>query len=80
MLTYSLKLASNYNGMVMATFPDVPEAMALGRDHEEAIEEAKRALEFALERYQAEGRTFPAPRTAGKLQVSTDRFSCLESA
>jgi antitoxin HicB len=80
MLTYSLKLASNYNGMVMATFPDVPEAMALGRDHEEAIEEAKRALEAALERYRAEGRAFPAPRAPGKLQVSTDRFSCLQSA
>jgi predicted RNase H-like HicB family nuclease len=80
MLTYALKLASNYNGMVMATFPDVPEAMALGRDHDEAIEEAKRALEAALERYQAEGRAFPAPRATGSLQVSTDRFSCLENA
>ena len=29
MLTYSLKLASHYDGMVQATFPDVPEAMAL---------------------------------------------------
>lgn len=80
MLTYSLRLASNYNGMVMATFPDVPEAMALGRDHDEALEQAKFALEAALERYQAEGRAFPPARCHGKLQVSTDRFSCLASA
>jgi antitoxin HicB len=75
MLTYSLKLASNYNGMVMATFPDVPEAMALGRDHDEALEQAKHALEAALERYAAEGREFPSPRTHGSLGVTTERFA-----
>jgi antitoxin HicB len=75
MLTYSLKLASNYNGMVMATFPDVPEAMALGRDRDEALEQAKHALEAALERYAAEGREFPSPRTHGSLRVTTERFA-----
>ncbi len=80
MLTYSLKLASNYNGMVMATFPDVPEAMALGRDHEEAVEQAKCALESALERYAAEGREFPLPRAGGTLRVSTEKFGMLAGA
>ncbi len=75
MLTYSLKLASNYNGMVMATFPDVPEVMALGRDHEEALEQAKHALEAALERYAAEGRDFPSPRATGNLRVTTEKFA-----
>lgn len=80
MLTYALKLASYYDGMVLATFPDVPEARALGRDHDEAVEEAKPALEAALERYVLEGRPFPKARAGGKLLVSTDRFACLESA
>ncbi len=80
MLTYSLRLATNYNGMVMATFPDVPEAMALGRDHEEALDQAKAALEGALERYAVEGRDFPEPRTGGRLQVSTEKFGMLATA
>jgi antitoxin HicB len=80
MLTYALKLAPNYNGMVMATFPDVPEAMALGRDHEEALEQAKQALEAALERYAAEGRDFPSPRAGGTLRVTTEKFAAPELA
>jgi predicted RNase H-like HicB family nuclease len=78
MLTYALRLATNYHGMVMATFPDVPEAMALGRDDQEAIEEARHVLEATLERYEAEGRPFPAPRAGGKLTVSTERFDRAE--
>ena len=80
MLTYSLKLATNYNGMVMATFPDVPEAMALGRDDTEAVEEAKYALEAALERYEAEGRALPLPRAAGTVRVTTEKFGMLATA
>jgi len=80
MLTYALRLATNYNGMVMATFPDVPEAMALGRDDQEAIEEARHALEAALERYAAEGRDFPNPRAGGALRVTTEKFGMLATA
>lgn len=80
MLTYALRLATNYNGMVMATFPDVPEAMALGRDDQEAIEEAKFALEAALERYAAEGHDFPTPRAGGTLRITTDKFGMLAEA
>lgn len=80
MLTYSLKLATNYNGMVMATFPDVPEAMALGRDDTEAVEEAKYALEAALERYEAEGRALPLPRAGGTVRVTTEKFGMLATA
>jgi antitoxin HicB len=80
MLTYALTLANNYDGMVLATFPDVPEAIALGRDDEEAVEQARWALEAALERYAAEGRSFPLPRAAGTLKVSTGRFAAVETA
>lgn len=80
MLTYAVRLQTNYNGMVMATFPDVPEAMALGRDDEEAVEEAQRALEAALDRYQDEGRSLPVPRAGGALRVATARFETLTAA
>lgn len=79
MLTYALKLADRYDGMLIATIPDVPEAIAIGRDHEEACEQAARALEAALGGYAAEGRPFPVARTVGRLTVSTDKFELLTS-
>jgi antitoxin HicB len=79
MLTYALKLAERYDGMVMATFPDIPEAMALGRDLEEARAQARDALETTLADYAAEGRAFPEPRARGPITVSTS-FGVLASA
>ncbi|HEV2746731.1 MAG TPA: type II toxin-antitoxin system HicB family antitoxin [Allosphingosinicella sp.] len=80
MLTYALRLADRYDGMVMATCPDVPEVLALGRDSEEARDEAVRALEAALETYAAEGRQFPLPRATGKISITTTRFGALATA
>jgi predicted RNase H-like HicB family nuclease len=80
MLTYALKLADRYDGMVIATFPDVPEVMAMGRDYDEACEQAKCGLEAALERYAAEGRSFPPSSTAGRLTVTTEKFGLLATA
>ena len=80
MVTYALRLASNYNGMVMATFPDVPEAMALGRDDQEAVEQARHALEAALGLYAAAGRDLPTPRARGTLHVTTEKFGQLAPA
>ena len=80
MPTYALKLADRYDGMIIATIPDVPEAMGMGRDYEEACEQAQCALEAALERYAAEGRAFPEPCTSGRLTVSTDKFEYLTIA
>ena len=80
MLTYALRLADRYDGMIIATIPDVPEAMGMGRDYDEACEQAQSALEAALERYAAEGRPFPDPVSSGKLTVSTERFQALALA
>ncbi len=79
MLTYALKLADRHDGMLIGTIPDVPEAMGMGRDHEEACEQATRALEAALQGYAAEGRPFPVASTVGRLTVSTDKFELLTS-
>ena len=80
MLTYALKLVNRYDGMVLATFPDVPEALATGRDDEEAVEQARCALEAALERYVSEGLELPVPRAAGRITVSTVKFEALTAA
>jgi predicted RNase H-like HicB family nuclease len=80
MLTYALKLADRYDGMVLATFPDVPEALAMGRDYEEAVEQAQSALEAALERYVLEGQELPQARACGSLTVSTSKFQVLAPA
>ena len=48
MRTYAMRLATRYDGMVVATFPDVPDAIGYGRDDEEAREDGLKALEAAL--------------------------------
>lgn len=48
MLTYAMRLATRYDGMVVASFPDFPDVVGYGRDDEEAREEGLKALEAAL--------------------------------
>lgn len=48
-------------GQVMVRLEDVPEAMAVGRDREEALARAEDALLVALSGYIADGRVIPAP-------------------
>ena len=74
MLSYALTLAHRYDGLVIATFPDIPEAVAYGRDHDEACEEALKALEAALTRYHGSGRALPHPTALGALTVTTEKF------
>lgn len=80
MLTYALTLADRYDGMVLATCPDVPEVVAIGRDFEEAREQALCALEATLETYQSEGRDFPLPRATSPASITTARFEALTPA
>jgi predicted RNase H-like HicB family nuclease len=74
MLTYALRLTGRYDGMVVATFPDVPEAVGYGRDDEEAREEGLRALERVLEAAIAGGEPIPMPSATGAMTVTTTRF------
>jgi predicted RNase H-like HicB family nuclease len=48
MADYEMKLTTRYDGMVVATFPDLPGISALGVDDEDAREEGLRALKEAL--------------------------------
>ena len=45
----------------LVTFPDIPEAATQGEDEEEALRQAKDALETALEFYFEDNRSVPLP-------------------
>ena len=49
MADYEMKLTTRYDGMVVATFPELPGVSALGVDDEDARSEGRRALAAALE-------------------------------
>ena len=63
MVSYAVRLVTRYDGMVIATFPDLPGITALGRDDQEACDEARRALAAALAEFEREGVDPPPPST-----------------
>ncbi len=72
MVSYAVRLATRYDGLVIATFPDLPGVTALGRDDEEAREAARRALEAELAGYEARGLAPPEPSTRTGTMISTE--------
>ena len=69
MPAYSVTLARRYDGLFVATFADVPDAVAYGRDNEEALEEAAKSLEAAIRRRILKGEDLPAPESDGPLRI-----------
>jgi predicted RNase H-like HicB family nuclease len=72
MVRYAVQLVTRYDGLVIASFPDLPGVTALGRDHEEALAEARRELDTALKTYAAEGGVPPEPRTQSETMVEAE--------
>ena len=72
MASYAVQLVTRYDGLVIATFPDRPGVTALGRDDEEAREEARRALAAELECYRAKGVAAPAPTARGAIMIEAE--------
>jgi predicted RNase H-like HicB family nuclease len=72
MTSYAVHLVTRYDGLVIATFPDLPGVSALGRDDEEALAEAKGALAAALEACAADGEAPPEPRTQGPTMIEIE--------
>jgi predicted RNase H-like HicB family nuclease len=70
MTTYAVTLARRYDGLFTATFPDMPGVVAFGRDDEEALEEASKALTAAIARCAVSGDPLPIAITPGALRVS----------
>ena len=74
MVSYCVKIAPHYSGMISAHFPDFPGLVVLGRDHDEARDLALAALEDELERRIGEDGSIPAPTATGRLSISTSKF------
>jgi len=74
MLTYCVKIAPHYSGLICAHLPDFPGLVVLGRDHDEAKDLALAALEQELERLVNADESFPRPKARGRLTISTSRF------
>lgn len=72
MSSYAVRLITRYDGMVVATFPDLPGVSALGRDDEEARDEARRALADALAGYADEGVEPPPAAAPGLVRISAE--------
>lgn len=72
MISYAVRLVTRYDGLVIATFPDLPGVTALGRDDEEARDEARRALEAELSSYESRGLEPPEPATHSASMLSVD--------
>jgi predicted RNase H-like HicB family nuclease len=69
---YAVTLSRRYDGLFVATFPDVPDAVAYGRDHDEVIEEAAKSLEAAIRRRILNGDEVPSPRTSGPICIQQE--------
>jgi antitoxin HicB len=61
MLSYPIELTPDTNGTLLVTFPDVPEAISVGENEDDAKKQALDALEAALDIYFAEKRRIPSP-------------------
>ena len=76
---YPCQLTSDEDGSLVATFPDVPEAVTGGRDRSETLAMAEDALATALAGYVHEKWDIPSPSEAGEGQVvgsGADRRRC----
>ena len=80
MAHYAVQLATRYDGLVIATFPDLPGVSALGRDDEEALAEAQRELDAALQTYAADGEAAPEARTRGATMIEATNLVPLPAA
>lgn len=74
MPAYAVELNRRYDGLFIATFPDLPDAVAYGRDDEEALEEAAKSLGAALHRRFKVGDPIPVPLAKRSLWVEPSDF------
>ena len=76
MLTYPVRLIPEGESSVMLIFPDVPEAVVVGADEQDAFDRAPAILEAVLRGYVEEERPLPAPSDiCGAPTVATPRFA-----
>jgi antitoxin HicB len=69
MLSYPVNLELDTNNTLLVTFPDIPEAISVGDDEQEALINGLDALESAIEIYFDEKREVPMPSKPRKGQL-----------
>jgi antitoxin HicB len=75
MLAYPVTLIPGEKGLVLVTFPDLPEAVSCAEGEDEAIARAGDVLDMILASYRAEGRPIPKPSDIdGVPMVVSERF------
>lgn len=76
MLSYPARLVPAADGSIRCYIPDVPEAVAEGKNEEDALFSAVFVLESCLTTYVMHGRALPVPSHAeGGPSVTTDKFN-----
>ncbi len=76
MLAYPVRFVPTRSGDVRVVFPDVPQAVAEGRDEEDALYRARFVLEMCLGHMLAHGDLPPRPSDiCGAPMVTTDKFT-----
>jgi antitoxin HicB len=78
--SFRIVLEDDPDGGVLATFPDIPEAITHGADREEAIVQAREALAVALFGYLKEGWKLPVPKRKAGLHISPGTTDTLKVA
>ncbi len=75
MPSYPAKIMPGEDGLVLVTFPDVPEAVICAEGEAAALERAPEILDIVLSGYEAECRPIPEPsHIADAPRVSTVRY------
>jgi antitoxin HicB len=76
MLKYPVRITPGDDGMVLVTFPDVPEAVSAGFSEDEAIDKALPVLETVLDARVKLGELLPQPSDiCGAPTITTQKFS-----
>jgi len=76
-MRYTVILSPDDNGTLLATVPDIPEAITFGEDREDALARAVDAIETSLMAAMANREDIPLPEATGADQVD---LSALTSA
>jgi antitoxin HicB len=75
MPSYPARIIPGEDGLVLVTFPDVPEAVVCAEGEAAALERAPEVLDIVLSGYAAEARPIPEPSDIrGAPVVSTGWF------
>ncbi len=80
MRPYPIHLETDQNGTIIASFPDVPEAVTVGNTEAEAVEHAHDALLVALSGYMDDHRDIPRPSSKAGPKVALPPMATLKLA